>query len=233
MKNTRFKWLLFDFDNTLVDFSAASKQSLWLTFEEHERACNERIYKTYQKINHQIWTDFEHGKISAERLRAKRFEDLFAALNENEMDAAYFGERYLGNLVVASNAYDGVLDLLETLKRKGYMMSIVTNGLKEVQRPRLAKMNMTHFFDSIIVSDEIGVKKPESAFFDYAYQSIASPPDKSDILMIGDSLHSDIRGGRDFGLKTCWNSHGKTNDTAVIPDYIISDVLGLKSVLGI
>jgi len=233
MNKKTFKWLLFDFDNTLVDFSSASKKSLWMTFEEQGRQCDELIYKTYQKINHRVWTDFEQGKITAEALRPKRFADLFEALNERELDANHFGQRYLANLVVASEAYDGVIDLLEDLKLADYRMSIVTNGLKEVQRPRLTKLGMTDFFDSIIVSDEIGSKKPEGAFFDYVFQTIPNPPPKSETLMIGDGLNSDIRGGRDFGISTCWNSHKKINDTDIIPDYVIDDVLGLRELLDV
>lgn len=233
MNNKKYKWLLFDFDNTLVDFSSASKQSLWWTFDAHQIECTETIYKIYKKINHQVWTDFERGKITAEALRPKRFSDLFQALNIKNIDAVQFGQQYLANLVKASTAYDGVLELLQSLKEAGYLMSIVTNGLKEVQRPRLAKLGMTDFFDNIIVSDEIGSKKPELAFFEYVYQTIPNPPAKSEILMIGDGINSDIRGGRDFGVPTCWNAHGQINNTDIVPDFVIQNVLELRAVLGL
>jgi YjjG family noncanonical pyrimidine nucleotidase len=231
MNNKKYKWLLFDFDNTLVDFTSASKQSLWWTFEEYQIECTNAIYKTYKKINHQVWTDFEHGKITAEALRPKRFSDLFQALNIENIDPIIFGQRYLTNLIEASTIYDGVLELLQSLKEAGYIMSIVTNGLKEVQRPRLTKLGMTDFFDSIIVSDEIGNKKPELAFFEYVYQTIPNPPLKSKILMIGDSINSDIRGGQGFGVTTCWNAHGQNNETDIIPDFVIQSVLELPNIL--
>ena len=77
MNNTNFKWLLFDFDNTLVDFTNTAKKSLYLTFEANNRVCNEDIYNIYKKVNHQVWRDFEDGKITAKALRSKRFADLF------------------------------------------------------------------------------------------------------------------------------------------------------------
>lgn len=231
MNHLKFKWLLFDFDNTLVDFYSASKQSLWTSFEEQNISCTEEIYQTYKKINHGVWQDFEHGKITAKALRVQRFKALFAVLNFKDLDPTLFSQRYLANLVEASTAYDGVLELLQNLKEKDYQMSIVTNGLKEVQRPRLAKLGMTNFFDSIIVSDEIGAKKPEKAFFEYTLQTIPNPPALSEILIIGDGLNSDIKGGRDFGITTCWNSHGMVNDSDIVPDFVIENVLELNALL--
>lgn len=230
MNNTNFKWLLFDFDNTLVNFTNTAKKSLYLTFQENYQVCNEHIYNVYKQVNHQVWQDFENGKITAKELRVKRFADLFAAIGEKNINPNAFSVAFLQNLVKASEMYEGVQELLDSLKGK-YKMSIVTNGLKEVQRPRLEKLEMTHYFDSIIVSDEIGFKKPQGEYFDYVYQSISNPPSKSEILIIGDSLNSDIRGGRDFGIKTCWNRHGQENTTGIIPDYMINHVLELKDLL--
>lgn len=230
MNNKNFKWLLFDFDNTLVDFTNTAQKSLYLTFEENNLKCNEDIYKVYKKLNHKVWTDFENGKITAEKLRSKRFADLFEAIGEKNINPSTFSAQFLQNLIHASEKYEGVIELLDSLKGK-FKMSIVTNGLKEVQRPRLAKFEMTHYFDSIVVSDEIGFKKPQGDFFEYAMKTIPNPPNKSEILIIGDSLNSDIRGGRDFGIKTCWNSFGKENTTEIKPDYVINNVLELKDLL--
>ena len=231
MSNTNFKWLLFDFDNTLVDFTNTSKKAFFLTFEENNLTCNEDIYSIYQKINHQAWRDFEDGKLTAEALRPKRFKDTFVAIGAKNIDPNAFSAHYLQNLIHASEIYDGVIELLDSLKGK-FKMSIVTNGLKEVQRPRLKKLEMMHYFDSIIVSDEIGFKKPQGEFFEYVMKTIPNPPNKSEILIIGDSLNSDIRGGRDFGIKTCWNSFAKENKSDVIPDYVINNVLELKELLS-
>lgn len=231
MSKTIFKWLLFDFDNTLVDFTKTAKKSLYLTFEENGKACNEDIYKVYKKVNHQVWKDFEDGKLTAEDLRVKRFTDLFEAIGDKNSNPTTFSVGFLKNIIHASEMYDGVKELLDSLHGK-FKMSIVTNGLKEVQRPRLKKLGMMHYFDSIIVSDEIGFKKPQGEYFEYVWQSIPNPPEKSEVLIIGDSLNSDIRGGRNFGIKTCWNSFGKKNKSKVKPNYVINNILELKELLS-
>lgn len=226
----KFKWLLFDADNTLLDFNKASKESLWAAFSAFDLHCDEDIYQLYQGINHRLWHAFEQGEVSAVFLRTERFRQLLEALKIKDITPALFSQTYMNSLVEVSEIYAGVEGLLQDLKGK-YQLSIITNGLKEAQKPRLNKLQLTHYFESIVVSDEIGVAKPDLAYFEYVYQSIVNPPPKSDILVIGDSLKSDILGGFQFGIKTCWISHGKENNTAIQPDYIIDNVLELPTVL--
>lgn len=230
MSTSHISWLLFDADNTLLDFTQASKDALWATFAQNERFCDEAIYQTYQRVNNRVWEAFEKGKIDAATLRYQRFELLFEAIKESHLSPQDFNRQYLQNLIHTSEAYEGVWELMQSLKKE-YRLSIVTNGLKEVQRPRLEKLDMTHFFDSIVVSDEIGVAKPHLEYFKYVYDSIDNPPDKSELMIIGDSLRSDILGGNDFGIKTCWISHGKENTTKIQPDFEIHHIGHLPNVL--
>ncbi len=223
--------LLFDADNTLIDFSNASKAAFWQTFEDYGHTCTDDIHATYQPINHQVWTDFEQGKITAKRLRVKRFADLFEAIDLSPALPEDFSKRYLENLIIKSESYDGVKEMLDGL-HSYYHMSIITNGLREVQRPRLRKLDMTHYFDSIIVSDEIGIAKPDERYFEIAFHSIDNPPPRENTLVIGDNLKSDILGGIRYGLKTCWlNASGKANDTDIKPDYEIQNILELPDLL--
>ncbi len=227
----KFTWLQFDADNTLLDFNGASKASFWKSFTQFDRTCSEEIYNRYKKINHEVWTEFELGKINAITLRSKRFQRLFEALDWNDISAQEFSKAYLQNLILTSEAYDGVVELLQKL-RPDFTLSIITNGLQEVQRPRIEKLKMTELFASIVVSDEIGVAKPAIAYFDYVYQSIPNPPPKSEILVIGDSLNSDIQGGNNFGVSTCWISNGKENNTTIQPNYTIKTVQELPLLLS-
>jgi len=225
------KWLMFDADNTLIDFTNASKLSFQQTFEDYGHTATPELYATYKVINHGVWTAFEQGKITAERLRIKRFEDFFAAINLSPTSPESFSKGYLENLISKSESYDGVKEMLVGLK-PDYSMSIITNGLKEVQRPRLRKLDMTHYFDSIIVSDEIGFAKPDERYFEVAFNSIDNPPVRGNTLVIGDNLKSDILGGIRYGLKTCWlNTSGKANDTDIQPDFEIRDVLEVPGLL--
>ena len=229
--NSTFKWLLFDADNTLLEFPNTSKQAMWKTFEQYDRKCSDELYEIYQKINHQAWSDFEKKLITAEDLRSKRFRLFFNAINDEIAPPALFNQQYLEHLVKCSTAYDGVHEFLQSLKEANYIMSIVTNGLKEVQRRRLDRLQLTHFFDSIIVSDEIGVAKPNIEYFDVVYQSIPNPPNKSETLIIGDGLKSDILGGKNFGISTCWIKNGQTNSTDIQPDFEIEQVFELNQIL--
>ncbi len=226
-----FQWLLFDADNTLLDFKQASRKAFWETLTEFELECNEERFVLYKKLNAGVWQEFEQKKITAERLRVKRFELFFEALEIEGVDAADSNRLFLENLVLHSEAYEGTVELLHALKQK-YRISLVTNGLKEVQRPRLDKVRMTSLFDSIVVSDEIGVAKPDPAYFEVVFGSIPKPPGREEVLIIGDNLHSDIRGGQDFGIRTCWVSHGQHNDTGIQPDFEIESVLEIHALLG-
>ena len=225
-----YKWLLFDADNTLLDFSKAARDALWSTYADFGVSCTEKVYRRYKEINHRVWVEFEEGKISAEKLRLKRFELLFRSLEQHDLPVPTFSKQYLQNLIRVSEVYDGVPGLLQELASK-YRLSIVTNGLKEVQRPRFGRLKITSYFESIVVSDEIGVAKPHADFFEYVRNSIPDPPEKSATLVIGDNLNSDIRGGHNFGIHTCWVSHGRKNDTNVTPSYQIKSVHEIKRLL--
>ena len=160
----QYKWLLFDADNTLMDFDAASKTAMRLTFEHFGQHMTEDNYKVYKSVNHQVWVEFEEGKIDTVTLRSKRFELLFDWLNIRPASAEDFSTKYLDELSHNNSPYDGVEDLLHSLKEE-YKVSIITNGLKEVQRPNYNRRGWDKIFDSIIVSDEIGAQKPHQRFF--------------------------------------------------------------------
>ncbi len=226
-----FKWILFDLDNTLIDFSDASKESMKITCEEKGLLFTEQHYQIYQQYNHQVWAEFENQLIDAIELRHKRFDLFLQAINETQVDPLAFNQRYLENLVHTSFIYDGVVDMLSAAQKK-YQLSIITNGLKEAQRPRLAQLQLTHFFDSIVVSDEIGVAKPAVAYFEYVYQTIPNPPPLNEILVVGDSINSDIKGGNNFGCKTCWyNPKKRPNETNVKADFELHSIAELRALL--
>lgn len=229
--NSKISCLLFDFDNTLVDFSGAAKSALWDSFKDVGVNCTEEIYSIYQVVNHEHWQAFEQGKLDAKNLRHRRFEALFRQIDTPDLDPYSFSKEFLQHLIMNSLAYEGVKDLLDRLK-EDYVLGLVTNGLKEVQRPRLHRLNMTHYFDSIIVSDEIGVAKPQEEFFTYAYDSLPKSFEKDEIMIIGDSQNSDILGGNNFGIKTCWISHGREGNPEIAADFEIDQVDEIEGILS-
>lgn len=230
MSAQKYQCLFFDFDNTLVDFTGAAKAALWQSFSDYGYSCNDKIYQIYRQLNHRAWVAFEQGQITAERLRVQRFEDLFAALNYSPTTPSDFSQYFLQQLVLKSTVYTGVSELLQQL-RPHYTLGIITNGLKEVQRPRLARLQLTELFDVVVVSDEIGVAKPDTAFFDYAYQQLPTAIPKNEILVIGDNQQSDILGANNYGLDSCWISHDRTLASAPAPTYTIPTVHHLPKLL--
>jgi len=225
-----YKWLLFDADNTLMDFDYASRLAMELTFKHFGLYLTDDNYKVYKTVNHQVWSAFEKGEIDAVTLRSQRFQLLFEWLNINPAAPKEFSDLYLDNLSQHNAPYDGVEDLLNNLK-EDFRISIITNGLKEVQRPNYNRRKWDQLFDSIIVSDEIGVQKPKQRFFEHAWKSIDHDFDKSNALVIGDNIFSDIQGGQGFGMDTCWINKGRVNKSDIQPTHVIKHVLDLQKLL--
>jgi len=225
-----FSHIFFDADNTLFDFDGSSK----LAFRDLVNHLNlqdwKDHYQKYQVWNHQVWDEFEKGVIDSVELRSKRFRLYFKEIGM-DFDPNEANDLYLNFLVDHATLYPESLEMLNELKQAGKHLFILTNGLKEVQKPRIRKKEITHLFDAIIVSDEIGVAKPNVGFFEVAYDAAEQPP-KEKIIMIGDSLKSDIAGGNNFGIFTCWfNPKGKTNDGNVTPDKEVHSLTEMKNFL--
>ena len=203
----KYKWLLFDADDTLFDYGQAEAGALRLTFEQLGVRFDLAYLPVYQRINRQIWQDFEQGKISAEALRTKRFELLFEAIGVS-IDAERFSAAYLPNLATQSELTEGAFEVVQALHAR-YRLAIITNGLRDVQRPRLTRSAIRDYIAEIFISEEVGAVKPERAIFEAAFHRMGYP-NKDEVLLIGDSLTSDIAGGSNYGIDTCWfNPEGK------------------------
>jgi len=226
----KYTHLLFDADNTLFDFNSSSARA-FAKFIDHLNLDEDKdYYAIYQIGNHQVWNKFEAGTMDTMTLKWKRFELFFKALNI-QSDPHEANSLYLKFLVEFASLIPGARKLLEDLKSKGYRLSIITNGLKEVQKPRINKIEIAHFFESIIVSDEIDVAKPNPSFFQVTADSIGHPP-KEKVLVIGDSLSSDITGGNNYGYDTCWYNPGnKKNNTSAKPTYVIDELSKLMDII--
>jgi YjjG family noncanonical pyrimidine nucleotidase len=198
---TRYRWLLFDADNTLFDFDRAEAGALRLTFEQVGIAFEPAHLTRYQQVNRLVWQALEAGTISSEVMRVRRFELLFDALGILA-DADRFSAAYLPNLAAQSTLTPDALDVVRTLSAR-CRLAIITNGLADVQRPRLEQSAIRGYIDAIVISDEVGAAKPQPAIFDTAFDRMGGPR-RDEVLMIGDSLASDIAGGVGYGIETCW-----------------------------
>ncbi len=209
----KYPWLLFDADDTLFDYPRAEAQALKGTFEELTLPYKAGYLPMYHLHNRHVWQEFEQGHLSSVELRTKRFQLLFAEIGLSA-DPQSFSSLYLKNLTRESDLFEGVSATLEELSKQHHL-SVITNGLAEVQRPRLLNSPIHSLIEKIFISEEMGVAKPAGAFFDIVFKELGDPP-KSEVLVIGDSITSDILGGINYGLDTCWvNPSGKTTDLPV------------------
>ena len=227
---TKYQWLIFDADNTLFDFNHAQEEAFYQLLRAEELSSENGLYDLYREINHRAWQELETGKLSAEEIKYIRFERLFQKIGHNKGDAHLAGSRYLRYLSACSTLLDGAEQLIRSLA-VDYLMLLITNGLKEVQRPRFGRSPLLPFFEDIIISGEVGYAKPDPQIFDHAFKG--RPVDKTQILMIGDSLSSDIAGGQTWGIDTCWFNPGQTeNRTDIIPTYEVTSFRVLQNLLG-
>jgi len=193
--------LLFDADRTLLDFDKSELMALKQVFEEYGIEFNDARHYKYSKINQDLWDQHELGLISRDRLIYKRFEDFF--MYENlKIDSVEVEERY--QFLLSENAFsiDGAQELIKDLSMK-YSVYIVTNGVKETQMKRLVATGIEKYVKDIFISDEIGFQKPSKEYFDIVFHRIHNFKKRRTII-IGDSLTSDIKGGNNAGLDTCW-----------------------------
>jgi 2-haloacid dehalogenase len=225
----RYKWLLLDADGTLFDYDRSEAFALTRTFEQFGWKLAPEVAHAYRQINAQVWKDFEQGKVTAQRLRTQRFELLFAAVHL-DADPALFSKRYLENLAKRTDLIDGAEKVVGLLYGKVGQV-IITNGLGDVQRPRLANSAIGDCFADFVISEEVGVAKPDPRFFDIVFERVGRPA-KEEVLVVGDSLSSDIKGGHDYGIDTCWfnPAHGpRTLDVQI--EYEISSLCELLAIV--
>jgi len=226
----RYDVLLFDLDDTLLDFGVAEKSALKRAFEGVGYHYDpDKHLPLYQHHNHAAWQSFEAGEIDLDTLKTRRFEDFCDAVSP-ALDADLFRRFFVMFLGESAHSIQGAPRVVQALSKK-YRLAVITNGLKEVQRARLKRWELSVHFPVVVISDEIGAKKPDTEFFDHALRSMGNP-DKGRCLIIGDSLTSDIQGGKNSGIETCWfNPDAKINEGGPIPTYEIQNLKELTGLL--
>lgn len=197
----RYRWLLFDADGTLFDYERAESVALAQAFRQIGLPFDPSHLAAYRRINQALWQEVEKGQLTPATVKVRRFELLLQTLQAAHSPAA-FSANYLQCLANCSHLVEDAEQTLRTLHRN-YRLAILTNGLKEVQRGRLALSPIRHYISELIISEEIGFAKPAREFFDIALARLGHPP-KNQVLMIGDGWTSDILGAAQSGLDACW-----------------------------
>ncbi len=226
----KYEIIIFDADETLFDFKKSERDAFKNTMVEFNIEYDENYHlKLYTDINTAIWKELEDGLITQKKLKVERFKRLSDKLNAS-FDEAEFAKAYMKHLSFASFLYDNSIDLIENL-HKDCRLSIITNGLTDVQDNRIRKSIIAKYFEDIVISEEVKVSKPDPKIFELALNNI-NHTDKSKVLMVGDSLTSDIQGGINFGIDTCWFNPNKiVNKTVIKPTYEVSNLMELKDIL--
>lgn len=226
----KYEFLLFDADDTLLDFHRAEHSALTDTLLAYDLPCNDEIISIYSEINASLWRALERGEIEKSRLRDRRFELLCERFDFKVIPSAEMSRVYTDHLSEKPYTIDGALDLCRKLSEK-YKMYIVTNGLKTVQSKRFASSGLSPYFIKSFISEDVGFEKPNVRYFEMIAKQIPNF-DKSKCLIIGDSLTSDIKGGDGFGIDTCWyNPKNKTNTTHLKITYEIRTLCELEKIL--
>jgi len=225
----KYDWLLFDLDNTILDFDQAMVFGFEKTINDFKIPFDENHFSIYQKINHKCWTDLEKGIITQDELRTLRMKRFLDQIKSTQ-DPIRFSEIYHKNLSAKIFWMDNAESLIEDWSSQ-FKLALVTNGMKEIQRTRLAKSDLEKYFHQVVISDEIGVAKPHQGFFDHVFEKVNFPK-KEKVIIIGDSLNSDIRGGNDYGIDTCWlNVNGKVAPKENMPTFTIEKLEELERIV--
>lgn len=195
--------LLLDLDHTLLDSDASEALAFERALASEGIADPGRYLPAYTQINRALWARVERGEITAEQVRTVRFEQLVVTTGIDASPEVLAGA-FASGLGAYGELYPGAREVLDALAAEPTVsLALVTNGLSEVQRARIDRLGLGRYFEVIAISSELGTAKPAPAIFEFALAGLGAPAKRS-ALMVGDSLSSDIQGGRNAGIATCW-----------------------------
>lgn len=222
--------ILFDADDTLFDFYHTGQKSFLNTCKTLGIAAEEKDYDIYSDINQKRWDLYSLGKLTRHDVVIGRFEE-YAQVKNISFDIEKFYEIYEQNLAGTAILMPETPALLKELKQRGKRCFLITNGLKAVQRGRLALSGIEHYFEGVFISDEIGFKKPSKEYFDYVATHITDF-EKEKSLIVGDSIISDIALGISNGVATChFNPNNLPYSDNTVPTYKIVKLTDLLKII--
>ena len=233
------KVVLFDIDNTLLDFDAYVRNSMKDGFRMFNLGpYEESMFLVFEKINTEMWRRIGESSLTYEELLRDRWNKIFSVLDIH-FDGCRFEKYFREQLFDSAIPVDGATALLERLKER-FTLGIASNGPYEQQMNRLARANMLPYFSKIFISEKLGVSKPSPEFFslcldgfnaDRAEQGLA-PLLPEEVVMIGDSLSADMAGAIDFGMKTCFFDKNRRGDHSNLPiDYVVDSLDEISAIL--
>ena len=218
-------WILFDADETLFTFDAFG--GLQRMFLDYSVTFTAEDFQDYQAINKPLWVDYQNGAISALQLQHQRFEGWSERLS---VPAGDLNAAFLNAMAEICVPLPGAVSLLNALKDK-VKICIITNGFTALQQIRLERTGLRDYFDLLVISEQVGVAKPDRKIFDYTFEQMGQPP-RDRVLIVGDTAESDILGGMNAGIATCWlNAHGRSLPEGIMPTWEVTTLSELEQLL--
>ena len=223
------EYLFLDMDDTILDFKKAEAVAIRKTLADFDVLPTDAVCERYSYINQLHWEALERKEITREQVLTGRFEVLFGELGVS-VDPQECASRYTKNLAQGDFILPGAEAVLQALRGK-YKLYLASNGTTWVQKERIAGSGIAKYFDDIFISQEMGANKPAPEFFAPCFAKIPGF-DKAKTMIVGDSLTSDILGGKNVGIATCWyNPKQKPAKPEITPDYEIQKLSDLIDLL--
>jgi len=217
----KYDVFLFDADGTLFDFNLAEACAFKTVYEKCGFFYSDEILKRYSDINEQLWKSFERSEISIDKIKTERFVRLFKEIGIH-YDEYDFNDRYVIELGKGAFLIDNAKEICEAIAGIGKKIYIITNGITKVQVARLGFSTIKECVSDIFISELIGFQKPDVRYFEHVFLNIPNV-EKEKVLVVGDSLTADIKGGINAGLDTCWFNEKKAdNSSGILPTYEIN-----------
>ena len=224
-----YEFLFLDLDDTILDFQKAEHIALSKTLESFGLTPTEEVLKRYNQINRAHWEALERKEMTRAQVLLGRFQMLFREFQLN-VDPEKVARIYERNLGIGHWFLPGAEEAVERLSKK-YKLYLASNGTASVQKGRMTSANLYRFFEKVYVSQEIGANKPSIEYFERCFAQI-SGFDKAKAIIVGDSLTSDILGGQNAGITTCWVNPGhKPGREDIRVDYEIEALSQLENLL--
>lgn len=221
----KYDHILFDADDTLFHFDAFA--GLSQLFSRYQLHFDRSEFQRYQQVNLPLWQQYQAGQISATELQHRRFEPYAARLG---VSALQLNQEFLMAMTTLCTLLPGARELLDFLKCKA-RLGIITNGFTAMQQARLEHCGVADLFDPLVISEQIGVAKPDPRIFQHAFAALGEP-DKKRVLMVGDNPQSDVLGAQNAGIHSCWlNSMAMPLPDGIIPTYQIQSLFDLPPLL--
>lgn len=223
MSDFRPKFIYFDLDDTLLDHKKAEQHGLkdvHAHFDEFNDISLELLISNYHHINKGLWEEYGRGEIDRHILHRRRFEETFVGLGIDGGLYTEAGKVYMNYYRNHWEWIEGAKEAFDKIRSK-YPVGIITNGFAETQWMKIDKFGFRDMVSQIVISEEIGVMKPHPKIFDHSTELVGF--DRSDILYVGDSLSSDVRGGKAAGWKVAWYTSNPTKEGEELADLVFDD----------